>query len=153
MPSLENPLGGSAPRPSHGAWLLMRATWWLMLLFGLASAAASHPATQAPWALLFDILRWPVDGEPAMRGPNERVLSAVLGGILVGWSTLMLWMLKGPVAQGDASAVRAYSVSMWSWFAVDTTASLVAGWPGNAWLNAACMLTGWVPLMWPPRKG
>lgn len=140
-------------KPSRGALKLMRATFWLFIGFGLASAAASHPATQAPWGLLHDILQWPVDGEPRLQGPNERVLCAVLGGILVGWSTLMLWMLKGPVAQGDPSAVRAYSVAVLAWFVVDTTASLVAGWPGNALLNVASLLTGWGPLLLRQRMG
>jgi hypothetical protein len=142
-----------AHKPSRGALTLMRATWWLFLGFGLASAAASHPATQAPWALLFDILQWPIDGKPQLSGPNERVLSAVLGGVLVGWSTLMLWMLKGPVAQGDPSAVRAYSVAVLAWFVVDTTASLLAGWPGNALLNVASLLMGWGPLLLRQRMG
>ncbi len=131
----------------NGALACMRATWWLLLLTGLASAAASHPSTQWPWATLLDVLKWPLDGQPELQGTNVRVLSAVLGGILVGWSTLMLWMLKGPVAQGDASAVRAYSVAALSWFAVDTTASLVAGWPGNAWLNVVCLVTVWGPVL------
>lgn len=134
-------------RLSTGALWLMRTTWWLFLCFGLVSAAASHPATQGPWALLFDVLQWPVDGLPAFASSNERVLSAVLGGILVGWSSLMLWMLHGPVAQGEPSAVRAYSVAMLLWFVVDSSASLVAGWPGNAGLNLVCLITGWGPLL------
>lgn len=114
-------------------WL--RAACGLTVVVGAVSAAASHPATDGPWLLLFDLLRWPVDGDPAGFGRDARALSAVLGGVMVGWGALMLTLTLGPLAAEPRVLARTLVVGVVGWYVVDSTGSLVAGIPGNVVLN------------------
>ena len=50
-----------------------------LVLLGLVAAAASHPAGQGPWLLLFDLLAWPLDGRPASFTAETFAVNAVLG--------------------------------------------------------------------------
>jgi hypothetical protein len=113
---------------------------------GLVSAAASHPAADAPWALLFDLLQWPLDGAQGAFSNEARVLSAVCGGVLAGWGAIMYWLAAGPVATDYPGARRAFGASLLLWFAIDSTASLLAGWPGNVVLNVTFLVAFLAPL-------
>ena len=114
---------------------VMKATCLIAIIFGLASAAASHPDTELPWRLLMDVLRWPTDGATSTFSTEARILNAVCGGMLAGWGVLLYWMAAGPVARGDRQARQAYVLSACVWFVIDSSASLAAGWPGNAAMN------------------
>jgi hypothetical protein len=104
---------------------------------GLVSALASHPIASGPWALLMDLLQWPVDGAQSVASPEARVLSAVLGGIACGWGLLLYLLASGPIARGDREARGMFVASVLTWFAIDSLASLAAGWPANLLLNTA----------------
>jgi hypothetical protein len=80
--------------------LVIKATCVIAGVFGLLSVAASHPSLDAPWALLFDVLRWPIDGQQGQFSTEARILNAVLGGILVAWSILLYWLVYGPIPSG-----------------------------------------------------
>lgn len=64
-----------------------------------------------------------------------RLPFAVLGAVLAGWATLMLFVVRGPLASGAAWALRAMAVSLGLWFALDTGMSLVLGYPTHALFN------------------
>lgn len=104
-------------------------------LVGLVAAAASHPALAAPWALLMDLMQWPVDGAQSVASSEARILSAIGGGLTCGWSVILYGLAAGPIARGDRDARGLFVASVLTWFAVDSTASLAAGWPGNVLLN------------------
>lgn len=118
---------------------------------GLVSAAASHPAGEGLWSLLFDALRWPIDGGQGVFSSEARVLNAVCGGMLAGWGTLMYWLAGGPIARGDQGARRAFATSVLIWFTLDSAGSLAAGWPGNVALNCVFLLALLGPLAALPR--
>lgn len=113
---------------------------------GLVSAAASHPAADAPWALLFDLLQWPIDGAQGTFSSEARVLSAVCGGVLAGWGAMMYWLAAGPMATDYPGARRAFGASILVWFVIDSTASLLAGWSGNVVLNVTFLVALLGPL-------
>jgi hypothetical protein len=77
---------------------------------------------------------------------EARLLNAVLGGVLAGWSVMMFWMAAGPVARGDQGARAAFLASVTLWFLLDSFGSIVAGWPGNAVSNFLFFLLFAVPL-------
>jgi hypothetical protein len=54
---------------------------------GIACALASYPATDVVWRTLFDLLKWPFDGDPAAFSADTRAVNAVLGGTMVGWAS------------------------------------------------------------------
>lgn len=102
---------------------------------GLMATAASHPATQGPWLLLFDLLDWPMNGHPSGFTEQAHQLNAVMGGLMVGWGTMM-YALCGDVLERSPVAVsRCMLGGVLSWFVVDSAGSLVANPPGNVVLN------------------
>jgi hypothetical protein len=131
---------------------VMKVTCIAAGLFGLISAAASHPSLDAPWALVFDVLRWPVDGQQGQFSAEARVLNAVLGGILVSWSVLLYWLIQGPIRTNVRGAKRVYVLSVLAWFIVDTSGSLAADWIGNALLNIVFLSGLLLPLGFISRR-
>lgn len=107
----------------------------LTVLIGLTSWAASTEALGEPWRFLFDLLRWPLDGEPSGFDQDTKAVNAVLGGVLVGWGALM-FLLVSSVGQAELRGVaRSMLVAVIAWFLVDSSGSLLAGIPGNVVLN------------------
>jgi hypothetical protein len=113
-------------------------------LLGLVAAAASHPALAGPWSLLMDLVQWPIDGAQSAASSEARILSAIGGGLTCGWAVMLYGLAAGPIARGDRDMRALFVGSVLTWFTVDSTASLAAGWPGNVVLNlgfAAMLLT------------
>lgn len=125
---------------------MLKAACIMTICTGLVSAAASHPSCEALWALLFDILKWPVDGMEGKFSSEARVLNAVCGGMLAGWGAMMYWLANGPISRGDQSAKRAFTISVLIWFTIDSAGSLAAGWPGNVALNCVFLIALLGPL-------
>ena len=131
---------------------LLKAACIMTIGTGLVSAAASHPSGDALWALLFDILKWPVDGMEGNFSSEARVLNAVCGGMLAGWGSMMYWLANGPISRGDQSAKRAFAISVLIWFTIDSAGSFAAGWPGNVVLNCGFLIALLGPLAALPRS-
>ena len=132
--------------------LLLKLACLSTIVTGLVSAAASHPAGDGLWALLFDILQWPVDGGQGAFSSEARVLNAVCGGILAGWGALMYWLVSGPIPEGVQGARGAMVASVMIWFVTDSAGSLAAGWPGNVVLNVLFLIAFIGPLAALPRQ-
>lgn len=107
----------------------------LTIAVGVVAAFGAADATDTVWVGLFDLLDWPVDGEPASFDERGYQLNAVLGGVMVGWGTLMFLIVTKQFARGDHRLARPMVWSVLAWFVVDSTGSLVAGLPGNLVLN------------------
>ncbi|MGI9410175.1 MAG: hypothetical protein ACR2OV_08875, partial [Hyphomicrobiaceae bacterium] len=60
----------------------------LVVGFGVVIAMAAYPPTAGIARFLLDLVIWPVDGVQAISGPEMRLLSAVSGGVMVGWGIL-----------------------------------------------------------------
>lgn len=125
------------------------ATVWLRVAslatvaVGLLAAAACSEAAEGPWLLLFDVVDWRADGRPARFAAETAAVNAFAGGVMVGWGTLM-YLLAGQ-RRGSATAATSMLIVVIAWFVVDSTASLVAGFPGNVVLNV-----GFLGLLLPP---
>lgn len=113
---------------------------------GLVLALAAHPATAGITTLLADVIFWPFDGQPTLDAPAARLLAAISGGVIVGWGAL-LWMVATRILPLDpALAATLVRASLIAWFAVDSTASILAGAPLNVVLNAVFLAAFLVPL-------
>jgi hypothetical protein len=106
-------------------------------VIGLVALAAAHPALDAPWALLFDAVKWPIDGAQGAFSSEARLLNAIGGGMLAGWCVVLYWLVSGPIARGERGARSAYAASVGAWFCLDSLGSILAGWPENIVLNLA----------------
>jgi hypothetical protein len=125
-----------------GPWKYLGA--WLFIVFGGAIALASLPATSAPTVFLADVLLWPIDGGQSLT-QESRLLSAVLGGVMLGFGTTLL-MLVAKLYQRDPQLVRIVVLTgVGVWFLTDSLGSLAAGAPLNAVLNIGFLLAFVLP--------
>ncbi len=130
---------------------------WLRLGAGLAMGAgvmialAAHPAMAWPTAILTDLIFWPVNGAETLASPEARLLSAISGGVLVGWGWA-LWLLAGEgLAQAPALSRRIILGSATAWFVVDSTASIIAGAHWNVLGNLVFLALFTLPLLRGPQ--
>ena len=126
--------------------LWLRTGSGLMIFFGLLIAIATIPATAAPVEFLADLIFFPLDGAQDIGAPETRLMSAISGGLLIGWG-LMLWMLATRLYPAEpALAKQLILPSIIAWFIVDSTGSILSGALLNALLNVSFLLIFCVPL-------
>ncbi|MEM7180043.1 MAG: hypothetical protein AAF518_03965 [Spirochaetota bacterium] len=125
----------------------------LTILVGLTSFAASRPTGMQPWVLLFDLLAWPLDGNPAGFTRIGFALNAVLGGVMVGWGVTMFLLARWVLPNGNEPVRKGILVGILAWYVVDSTGSFVAGLPGNVVLNTLFLLLFLPPLIGLRQKG
>lgn len=119
--------------------------------FGPVLFFGTMEATSEPARLSLDLLAWPVDGAQTYAHPDTRFLSALLGGFLLGWGT-MIWLLSGAVYDGAPEGVRrAVLTGLIAWFLVDSAGSIASGNLSNAFFNIPILLVAVGP-MWVPAK-
>ena len=102
---------------------------------------------------VFDALFFGTEPAPVGTGAAREYLTfvyQVLGAALVGWAVLLAGVAAGPLRQRERWAWWAVVVSVGTWYALDSTWSLVAGFGANALLNTALAACFAVPLagMW-----
>ena len=131
-------------------WLQIASA--LAILFGVFSVLASFPPTQGGWLLLFDLLKWPIDGDPASFDVTGRALNAVLGGVLIGWGTLMFFLVRHLFPSNEVSLRKVLLASVISWFVFDSAGSCLAGFPGNVILNVGFLIVFVPPLVFVKRS-
>lgn len=106
---------------------------------GILCALASYPATAGAWLFLFDVLAWPLNGDPAGFAADTRAVNAVLGGTMVGWGVLMYRLATVQTFIRIPALPSTMLTGLCAWFFVDSIGSLCAELPGNIVLNCAFM--------------
>jgi hypothetical protein len=125
----------------------------LMIGFGLMFALAAYPATAGLATVFLDALIWPIDGAQSFGSQEARIITAIGGGITVGWGVLV-WMAAGHILPENPALGRDILVkSLLAWFVVDSTASILAGVPLNAAANVLFLLVFLYPLWRMARRG
>lgn len=118
----------------------------IVIGFGLVTALAAWPALNLPTQWLIDLMFLPFDGQPNIVSPEARILCGILGGVLVSWG-VMQWLIATKLYLREPALARQLIwFSLWSWFVVDCTASIIAGAPFNAVMNVPFLLLFIVPL-------
>ncbi|MEO0599979.1 MAG: hypothetical protein AAF211_00995 [Myxococcota bacterium] len=125
----------------------LRIVCILTIATGMVAALGSHPATAEPWRLLFDVLHWPLDGNPSRFDALTMQVDAVLGGVMVGWGVTLLALTFGPLQRDVRGVARAMLSGLVTWFVVDSAGSLAAGLPANVVLNTVFLGLFLVPLL------
>lgn len=114
---------------------------WILILFGLFTATGAVPAIDRGADFFLDLVFLPLDGQPTVTTGAERLLFGILGGVTAGWGVIILMLARG------ASARAAILWGGVAWFALDSTASILAGGPMNAVYNttflALLLYAGW----------
>ena len=107
--------------------------------FGIFFAAAAWPPLYEVWRLFFTVAHWPFNAAPAELDATARLLIAIGGGLGAGLGA-MTWAVATyvlPVA--PAAGRRLIWMSALTWFATDSTFSVVAGSPMNVLINVVLM--------------
>ena len=126
-------------------WL--KAASGVTILTGVICALASHSSAGGLWLYLFDVLKWPIDGDPAVFNADTRAVNAVLGGVMVGWGVLMFSLSNERMIMTAPNVPRMMTISLLAWFLVDSVGSWAAGLPGNIALNVAFLVMFLPPLV------
>ena len=70
----------------------------------------------------------------------------VLGAVMSGWVFLMLLLVRGPLKDGSVWARKFLIQSLSLWFVLDTSMSIVLGYPTHALFNIPFALALGIPL-------
>lgn len=91
-------------------------------------------------------------------GPNESINTSevrdylllpymVLGAVMAGWVFLMLLIVRGPLKDGIPWAHKFLTQSLSLWFLLDSSMSLVLGYPAHAVFNIPFAVALGIPLL------
>jgi hypothetical protein len=134
-----------------------RTITWLKIASGIVIgsgaliAVAAAPAGTTLLRLFMDLAFWPLDGAQDVSGSEIRLISAVSGGMMVGWG-LLLWQITTRLLPRDPELARSLIItSVATWFVIDSLASVVAGAPANALFNVGFLALFVLPLWRPAR--
>ena len=104
----------------------------------------------ARWTL--DLLSYPLDGKQTYNDPTTRFLSAICGGVVLGWAA-MIWSLSVWVYDKAPKFTRKSTLTgLIVWFIFDSTGSITSGNASNAIVNVGLLLTAAGPLWVPAKK-
>ena len=127
------------------ACLVTGATGLLMV------AGVVGPA--APLLDLFvDLAAWPPDGAEAVDTDAARLLAAISGGLLAGWSTTTWLLVRRVYAREPAIGTTVILPGFLVWFVVDGVGSVLAGAAFNLVLNTPFLLLFAAPILWERRR-
>ncbi len=118
----------------------------VVIAFGLLTALAAWPPLNLPSLWLVDLMFLPFDGQQNLNGSEHRILSGILGAVLVGFGVMQWQVVTKLFAREPALARHILLAGMWTWFVVDCTASVIAGAPFNVVMNVPFLLMFVLPL-------
>jgi hypothetical protein len=125
---------------------LLQAASIVTAATGLATALAALPATAFPMTLLADVILWPFDGANSLAATETRLLAAIGGGVMAGWGLMMLTLVNRLFLTDPALTKGILMTGVVSWFAIDSSASVLAGAPLNILPNVVFLALFAIPL-------
>lgn len=114
---------------------------------GFISLLGSTPKTSFIWITLFDLLKWPLNNDPSSFQSESFAVNAVLGGVMIGWSSLMYMLIDKQVSKGNFEILKYILLSIFIWFIVDSAGSILAGLPLNIVLNIVFLIIFLIPII------
>lgn len=130
------------------AALIFRANLFVSFIAGgLLWASGAIPGFDGPTEWAFDLLSWPIDGNPGGLNQTAKFMSAIGGGVLVGLGVLN-WLLVAPAIEtGEGRILKAALLSVLSWFVIDSTGSALSGNASNVFFNAVILALYALPIL------
>lgn len=121
--------------PKTAATMFRANLFFGFIAGGVLWASGSIPGFAAPAEWAFDFLNWPLDGNPGALTPVAMFMSAIGGGVLAGLGILN-WLLVAPAIEaGERRILNAALASVFTWFVIDSTGSVLAGAAPNVFFN------------------
>lgn len=133
----------SSPSKLWQRWLLIVAAG--TLLFGLAILALPMQFERFfMWMVYSDLEAMPRFSAEA--AAYARFVTGVMAAVIVGWMIPMLYLIVGPFRRGERVAWNMLTVSLLTWFALDSIWSVASGFSENAVFNTIFLLLFAIPL-------
>jgi hypothetical protein len=132
--------------PTFAAAFFNVTVFLLITAGGLLWALAAF-GVEAPARLAFDLLKWPIDGDPGAFDSTDRWFSALAGGFLTALGILLHLLVAPGIARGDREAKRAGLLALAAWFVVDSSGSIAAGAASNAAFNVPLLALLVAPIL------
>lgn len=128
-----------------------RNIFWLKIAsamtigFGVMLAAAAFPPLAAPTQFFADIILSPLGEAQDLSAHTTRLISAICGGVMAGWGVLF-WMIATRLVGKEPALARQFILgSIFTWFVIDSTCSVLAGAPLNVIGNVPFLLIFAIP--------
>jgi len=133
---------------ARSAALIFRANLFFSFIAGgLLWASGAIPGFDGPVVWAFDLLAWPIDGNPGALNPAAKFMSAIGGGVLFGLG-LLNWLLVAPAIEtGERGILKAGLISALGWFCVDSTGSVLSGNAPNVFFNVVILALYALPIL------
>lgn len=126
---------------------IMKFAAIVFIAFGLLSALAAWPPLAGPQQFLAQLIFMDFDGSVTITTQSERLLSAILGGMITALGVI-LWQLTDKLYQDNPALIsRIIISSLLTWYVIDSAASAVAGAPLNFIGNLGFLALFLIPLM------
>lgn len=126
---------------------IMKFAAIVFIAFGLLSALAAWPPLAGPQKFLAQLIFMDFDGSVTITTQSERLLSAILGGMIAALGVI-LWQLTDKLYQDNPALIgRIIISSLITWYVIDSAASAVAGAPLNFIGNLGFLALFLIPLM------
>ncbi|MCE0722614.1 MULTISPECIES: hypothetical protein [Legionella] len=122
-------------------WL--RCACVLTMVTGLISLLASYPDTDFLWRYLFNALSG--FQSDIQFSAVARTLSAVLGGVMIGWGWMMFYLVHPSVFNQFIRNALLSGIIVW--FLTDSIGSYVSDLPMNIVLNIIFLIIFLIPLI------
>ncbi len=117
------------------------------VLGGLLWAAGSTPGLDGATQWSFDLLKWPIDGDPGAINEGGRLMSAIGGGVLTALGVFNLLLVAPAIEAGERRILNAALLSTGCWFVIDSTGSIAAGAASNAGFNVLIFALYALPIL------
>ncbi len=130
-----------------GVWkACLTIACWVTILFGAMLAAAAFPGTDALTRFWYQLVS-NFEFEPGfIEAPGMRFTLAVLGGVMVGWGITLMALIQVAGVVGRP-AWRGLTAALLAWYVIDSSLSVVTGYPLNALANTGFLLLFLVPVL------
>lgn len=113
----------------------LRMNGIIIAILGAALAAASWAPVYPLAELFLNLAHWPFSNAPETADTTVRLTLAIGGGLTAGIGAMMWTVGTTVMSVAPQEGRKVVSYTALTWFAVDSTFSVVAGSPFNAVLN------------------
>lgn len=131
---------------SRTAILWLKIAIELQFILGAVMVLVGIPFVGGLFAVLVNLVVDP--GSPVVPLATEaRLLSAIGGGVLIGWAYFAWHITTHEIEAGDPAGARAFLIALMLWFFADSGGSILAGAPLNAAFNLLYLVLFLPPLI------
>lgn len=131
----------------RGFWKNWMTVWcWGTLVFGVVLALAAAPATDGAARFVFALIGGDRAGEMSLDLPVMRFAFGLQGALTIGWAITMFGMVRAAEA-GGAPVWRSLTLGLLAWYVIDSSISVMTGFPLNAVSNSALVVTFLAPVL------